>query len=156
MKTKTILVTSELGDKIAEKENISFYKGEAEGTVLKIMPDMKKQAMDGIGSSFTESAAFVLAHLEPARRREVMEAIFGEEGANFTMARTHIGSCDFTLEGKYSYLEKEDDTTLETFSINPDYKGFSASDYPGVNDEKYDLLPMIKEALEIKRSQEDQ
>jgi glucosylceramidase len=156
LSTKMILVTSESGDKLTEKGNVRFRKGEAEGTILKIEPEITKQTIDGIGSSFTESSAFVLAHLEPSRRMEVMQAIYGETGANFTLARTHIGSCDFSVEGKYSYLEKEGDTQLESFSIDPDYKGFSASEYPGVVDEEYDLLPMIKEALSIKSVQEDQ
>lgn len=156
LSTKTILVTSENGDKLTEKENLRFIKGEAKGTVLKVDPGMTKQPIDGIGTSFTESSAFVLAHLEPDRRMEVMESIYGETGANFSLARTHIGSCDFTVEGKYSYLEKEGDTAMESFSIAPDYKGFSTSEYPGVVDEQYDLLPMIKEALGIKQNQEDQ
>ena len=59
--------------------------------------------MDGIGSSFTESSAFVLSDLEPSKRLEVMDAIFGEKGANFSLARTHIGACDFSVKGKYSY-----------------------------------------------------
>lgn len=120
-----ILVTSESGDKLTEKEIVCFIKGEAEGTILKIEPEITKQTIDGIGSSFTESSAFVLAHPEPARRTEVMQAIYGEHGENFSLARTHIGSCDFSVEGKYSYLEKEGDTQLESFSIDPDYKGFS-------------------------------
>ncbi len=162
LSTEKILVTSESGDKLTEKENIQFRKGQAEdailteSAVLTINPEVRKQLINGIGTSFTESSAFVLAHLDPPRRMEVMEAIYGETGANFSLARTHIGSCDFTVEGKYSYLEKEGDTALESFSIAPDKKGFRKSAYPGVKDEQYDLLPMIKEALSIKRSQEDQ
>ncbi|MEX2409934.1 MAG: hypothetical protein WD607_00955 [Candidatus Paceibacterota bacterium] len=95
-----ILVTSGSGDKLTDKENVHFIKGDAEGTtILKVEPEMTKQTIDGIGSSFTESSAFVLAHLEPSRRMEVMEAIFGEHGANLSLARTHIGSCDFWTTG---------------------------------------------------------
>ena len=150
-----VLVTSESGHKLASMETFSFFPGEAEGTVISVDPQSTKQTIDGIGSSFTESSAFVLAHLEPRQRREVMEKIYGESGADFTLTRTHIGSCDFSVEGKYSYAEKPDDVDLSSFSIAPDLAGFDATKYPGVRDSSYDLLPMIHEALAIKQEQQD-
>ncbi len=156
LSTNKVLVSSESGDKLNLKENTRFQKGEAMGVVLTIDPDRKKQTMDGIGSSFTESSAFVLAHLEPGERMKVMEAIYGEKGANFSLTRTHIGACDFCVEGRYSYLEQVGDTQLESFSLRADYEGFKSSEHPGIKDESYDLLPMIKEALSIKSNQQDQ
>ena len=154
--SKENFVTSEAGDKIAPKENISFIKGQVpKGNIIKINPSIIKQEIDGIGSSFTESSAFVLAHLDKKKRTEVMEKIFSETGANFSLTRTHIGSCDFCVEGKYSYLDKKDDTKLKSFSIDPDKKGFDPKKYSGIQDPSYDLLPMILEALEIKNQQKD-
>ncbi len=155
LSTKKIYLTSENGDKIAEKENVRFVSGIAEGTTIKIDPDNVKQTIDGIGSSFTESSAFVLAHLDPDKRQEVMRKIFSEDGANFSLARTHIGACDFCVDGRYSYVDKSGDVLLESFSLEPDIRGFRSDEYPGIIDESYDLLPMIKEALEIKNSQKD-
>lgn len=155
LSTKEIYVTSESGDKIALKENVQFVRGKAEGTVIQIEPEVLKQTMDGIGSSFTESSAFVLAHLTQADRQEVMKKIFSEDGANFSLTRTHIGACDFSVHGKYSYLDKEGDIRLESFTLDPDKKGFSLSEFPGIKDETYDLLPMIREAMEIKSQQKD-
>ncbi len=149
-------VTSEAGDKISRKPNISFIKGKPpKGTLIKIQPEIVKQKIDGIGSSFTEASAFVLAHLDIKERRQVMRKIFSDEGADFSMARTHIGSCDFCVEGKYSYLNVGGDTELKSFSIKPDKEGFNPDKYPGIQDSTYDLLPMIKEALEIKNKQRD-
>jgi len=153
--TEKIYVTSESGHKIAEKGNVEFVKEKPEGTVIKIDPGIIRQTMDGIGSSFTESSAFVLAHLDPEKRKEVMKKAFGEEGANFSLTRTHIGACDFCVEGKYSYLDKEGDVSLSSFSLEPDREGFVSARYPGIVDENYDLLPMIKEAMEIKSMQTD-
>ena len=155
LSTMEIYITSESGDKIALQENVSFVKGNPEGTVIRIDPEIKKQTIDGIGSSFTESSAFVLAHLDPAERMKVMRMIFGEEGANFSLTRTHIGACDFSVNGKYSYLDEAGDTGLKSFSLAPDKEGFSLSEYPGIKDENYDLLPMIMEAKEIKNLQKD-
>ena len=153
--TSEILLTSASGSKLEVQENVKFNIGQAEGVVLQVFPDSVKQTIDGIGTSFTESSAFVLAHLEPQERMEVMQNIYGEDGANFSLTRTHIGSCDFSVEGKYSYAKKAGDTKLESFSIQEDLEGFATADYPGIKDNKYDLLPMIQEALKIKQSQED-
>ena len=154
--TKENYVTSEAGDKMAEQKNISFVQGQAaEGNIIRIHPSITKQEIDGIGSSFTEASAFVLAHLDKDKRIEVMKKIYGEEGANFSLTRTHIGSCDFSVEGKYSYLDKKGDTQLKSFSIKSDKDGFDPNKYPGIKDQNYDLLPMIKEAIEIKNQQKD-
>ena len=153
--TKDILSTSENGDRIAKKENVSFLKGTPTGTVIKVDPDIVKQTIEGIGTSFTESSAFVLAHLEPEKRKEVMAKIFGQDGANFSLTRTHIGACDFCVEGKYSYVDQIGDVELESFTLEPDKEGFDSEQYPGIQDESYDLLPMIKEAIEIKNGQKD-
>ena len=125
-RTHKILLTSEAGDKLASMGNVSFQSGTADGTVISVHPDRTKQIIDGIGSSFTESSAFVLAQLQPEKRRELMQEIYGESGANFTLTRTHIGSCDFSVRGKYSYADVEGDTALANFNIAPDIEVFFA------------------------------
>jgi glucosylceramidase len=151
-----VLVTSEAGDKIAAKDNVAFVDGQASGTVITVRPDVTKQTIVGIGSSFTESSAFVLAHLDEEQRRELMADVYGETGANFSLARTTVGATDFSVVGKYSYAPVADDANLESFSIAVDHDGFSKAEYPGIKDESFDLLPMIQEALAIKRGQQDQ
>ena len=130
--TAEILVTSEAGDKIALQENQRFREGSSDGTVVVIRPDIVKQTITGIGSSFTESSAFVLAHLDVEQRLEVMDKVFSERGANFSLTRTPIGATDFSVKGKYSYAEVSDDKELEHFSIAPDLDGFTAAEYPGI------------------------
>jgi glucosylceramidase len=66
-----ILVTSEAGDRLSARENVSFTDGVATGTVIEIDPEAIRQTLVGIGSSFTESSAFVLAHLEPEAGRQL-------------------------------------------------------------------------------------
>lgn len=150
-----VLVTSEAGQQLASLPPVEFRDRAAPGPVIEVFPGRVRQTIQGIGSSFTESAAFVLAHLDPPRRREVMERIFGASGANFTLTRTHIGSCDFSVEGRYSYVDDREDRDLASFSIAPDTAGFDPARYPGIRDPRYDLLPMIREAQAIKRAQGD-
>ena len=76
--TSEVFVTSESGDKIARKDNVSFKQGHAQGNLIVIRPDIVKQTIDGIGTSFTESSAFVLAHLDKDKRLEVMNKIYSE------------------------------------------------------------------------------
>jgi glucosylceramidase len=154
--SEQVVLTSAAGDRLASKENIEFHPGKADGgTTIRVFPEQVRQRLEGIGSSFTESSAFVLAHLEPAQRAEVMANIFGEQGANFALARTPIGATDFSVEGKYSYAPISGDSTLQHFDIGVDEEGFPVSKYPGVRDAGYDLLPMIQEALAIKHDQQD-
>ena len=153
--SQEVLVTSEAGDRIAPMNNVVFEEGQAVGTVISVDPSVVRQTMVGVGTSFTESSAFVLAHLETGQRRAVMEKIYGEDGANFSLARTPIGSTDFSVEGKYSYADVANDAALEHFSIAVDRDGFPRSAYPGIRDESFDLLPMIHEALAIKNEQQD-
>lgn len=153
--TSEVLLTSEAGDKIARKENVPFRDGAPEGTRVVIRPDVVKQMIVGIGTSFTEASAFVLAHLESDRRLAVMESVYGEGGANFSMARAPIGATDFSVEGRYSYADVAGDETLAHFSIAPDKDGFSQAKYPGIKDPSFDLLPMIKQAQAIKAAQKD-
>ena len=68
--TAKIIVTSEAGDKLAVKENVPFKEGQPSGHVVQINPEILKQKIDGIGSSFTEASAFVLAHLDEAQDRK--------------------------------------------------------------------------------------
>ncbi|MBN1327658.1 MAG: glycosyl hydrolase, partial [Candidatus Cloacimonetes bacterium] len=86
--TSEILLTSAEGDILSKQNNVEFQIGNAQGNVIRIYPEIIKQTIDGIGSSFTESSAFVLAHLDEQTRQEVMENIFGEAGADFTLSRT--------------------------------------------------------------------
>ena len=150
-----VLQTSECGDKLAPKLDIVFKNNAVKGNVIRVRPEILKQTLQGVGVSFTESSAFVLAHLEPAARAELMANVFSSEGANFSIARTHIASCDFCVEGHYSYAEFFGDKKLKHFSITADKDGFKAKSYPGIRDESFDLLPMIKQAQSIKAQQKD-
>ena len=87
--------------------------------------------------------------------QKVMHQIFSDSGANFSMARTPVGACDFCVEGQYSYDDVKGDAQLLHFSIANDQDGFDTEKYPGIRDKNFDLLPMIQQALDIKSGQKD-
>ena len=103
--------------------------------VVKLIPDQTYQKITGFGGSFTESTAYLLNQLGEENRRKILEAYFGEDGARYSLTRTHINSCDFSLS-QYSYAPVADDLELVNFSIDED---------------KDDIIPAIKEAMEISK-----
>ena len=149
-----VWLTSEAGDKCAEQKAIHFSKGVVDEAVVVDIHD-KRQQIEGFGASLTESSAFVLACLTPEQRKAVLEELFGEQGANFSVTRTQIGSSDFSVEGKYSLAEKDGDTVLESFSLDRDKEGFPKDRYPQIMDENYDLYHLMKEVCNIKQGQQD-
>ena len=82
-------------------------------------PAVRFQAIEGFGGALTESSAWVLAQLPPERRAEVLRRYYDPaEGIGYTLARTHINSCDFSL-GSWSLDPVAGDTALAHFSLAP-------------------------------------
>ena len=95
------------------------------------------QTIEGFGGAFTEAAAVTLAKLPAKKQEELLRAYFDRSsGHGYSLCRTHINSCDFSL-GNYAYCEKDGDFELSTFSIARDQEA---------------LLPMIQRAQEISGS----
>lgn len=124
--------TTRQGDRLAQIDP-SGGAQRAPDRVLTIDDTQTFQTILGLGGSFTESGAAVLAELSEARRAEVLAAYFGVHGARYSLTRTHIASCDFSVRN-YTYAPVPDDRTLTHFSIAPD---------------RTYLLPMIREAREV-------
>ena len=149
-----VWLTSAAGDKCSEQPAVTFLEGTMDGAVV-LYPEDRRQVIDGFGGSLTESSAFVLACLSPEERQAVLEELYGEKGANFTLSRTQIGASDFSVEGKYSLAEEDGDIELKSFSLDRDKEGFSRSIYPQVKDCNYDLYHLMKDVWNIKQSQAD-
>ena len=124
--------TSASGNKL---KKITEFSSGNEAAIIKLLPGEKFQTITGFGGSFTESSAYLLNQLSKENRKKVLEAYFGEEGAKYSLTRTHMNSCDFSLSN-YSYAPVEGDKELKNFSIDED---------------RDDLIPMIKEAMAISK-----
>lgn len=110
-----------------------WNRPDAEEATLTVEADRRRQRVTGFGGSFTDASAYLVHQLSPAQRRRIMEAYFHEDGAHYSLTRTHMNSCDFS-RFHYSYAPVEGDVDLVHFSIHPD--------------REY-LLPMIREAQAI-------
>jgi len=92
------------------------------------------QKIEGFGGAFTEAAAYALSKMSAGKRQEALRACFDPDaGLGYSLCRTHINSCDFSLDN-YSYAEIADDRHLDHFSIDRDTSL---------------LIPMIKDAMAV-------
>ncbi|MEO9021875.1 MAG: glycoside hydrolase family 30 protein [Ginsengibacter sp.] len=82
-------------------------------------PSKTFQTMLGIGGALTDAAAETFFKLPKDKQQEILTAYYSKDkGIGYTLARTHIGSCDFS-SGSYTYIQ-EGDSALKTFSIDHD------------------------------------
>ncbi len=128
----TVFQTSASGDQLTQK---TAYTSVDSASSIRILPEQKFQTITGFGGSFTESSAHLLNQLSTEKREEVLTAYFGESGARYSLTRTHMNSCDFSLS-QYSYAPVEEDYLLDSFSIKEDLN---------------DIIPMIKDAMSLSK-----
>lgn len=95
--------------------------------VVTVRADRERQTLFGIGGALTQASAAALAGLSPARRAEVIAALFGADGARYSLCRTPVASCDFSTSS-YSYAPQR----LADFTVE--------------EDERNGLLPLIRDA----------
>ena len=132
--TARIVQTSRAGDKAAEKQAPPFTpENDSRLPVIRLDPRRQYQEIVGFGGSFTESSAHVLSALSDEKRDEVLHAYFSPDGAAYSLTRTHMGSCDFSLSN-YTYANTPDDPGLSDFSIDEDGD---------------DLIPLIRDAAAV-------
>jgi len=131
-KTVKVYQTSKSGDKMALKESLSLSSsGNAKLPKITLLPDTLYQKIEGFGGAFTQSSAVVLNKLSSVKRKEVIDAYFRSDKAGYTLMRTHINSCDFSVMN-YAYANTPGDKDLKDFSIARD---------------KEDIIPLMKDAM---------
>ncbi|MFT3917072.1 MAG: GDSL-type esterase/lipase family protein [Anaeromyxobacteraceae bacterium] len=93
--------------------------GAGGGPEIAVDPGEGFQGILGFGGALTESSAWVLAQLPPARRLEVLRRYFDPaDGLGYTLARTHVNSCDFSLH-MWELDPVPGDYDLHGFSLEP-------------------------------------
>mgnify|MGYP000710264717 CR=1 FL=1 len=119
-----VFETSASGNKLSK---LTEFQSSDVKTTIELVPEETFQTITGFGGAFTESSAYLLNKLSKENRDTILKAYFSKEGARYSLTRTHMNSCDFSLSN-YSYAPVEDDISLEHFSIQED---------------KDDLIPMM-------------
>lgn len=113
--------------------SISEFPAKHSEYKITLHPEETFQEILGFGGSFTEASGHLLNQLSKENRTKILEAYFSKEGADYSLTRTHINSCDFSLS-HYAYTDDPEDLQLKKFSIEPD---------------REDIIPMILDAKAI-------
>ena len=127
--------TSASGNNLKKLTDFSIEENQDSLINITLFPSKKRQKITGFGGSFTEASAYLLNNISKKNRDSIIEAYFGETGAKYSLTRTHMNSCDFSL-GQYSYAPVAGDKNLESFTIDED---------------KNDIIPMIKDAIKVSK-----
>ncbi len=103
-----------------------------------VSTDKTYQEYMGNGASMTHSSAYLLMHgCDAETRRDVLNDLFGKDGANFTMIRIPIGASDYISGTSYFTCDDvpsgETDMNLERFNLDRDQ----------------DIIAVLKEVLTI-------
>ena len=129
-----VFETSRAGAQLSDKsDSVASVDKDDSIPQITILSDKRYQVIEGYGGAFTESSAYVLNQLSEEKRDEVIKAYFSPEGANYSLTRTHINSCDFSVTN-YAYANTPGDVDLKDFSIQEDLD---------------DLVPLIRDAMAV-------
>lgn len=118
---RVIQTAKDTKDRLTEKDSLIFIPDTAgvESELINIYDDLEYQEIEGFGGALTESSAVTIAKLSEAKQKKIIDAYFDpEHGIGYTLCRSHIQSCDFSL-GNYAYVE-DGDSDLRTFNISRD------------------------------------
>lgn len=117
------------GQKFERVQALNSAKNEF---TLKVDSTVSYQEIIGFGGAFTEASAHLLMNMSESKRDEIIDLYFSTEKANYSLMRTHMNSCDFSLSS-YAYDTTANDTALTNFSISRD---------------KNELIPIIQMAAD--------
>lgn len=114
-----------------------YPEGTFISTTVVVDTSKKFQTFKGFGGAVTESAGYVLSKLDEKDRNKVMESYYSKENGNgYIFARTHLNSCDFSLENWNCLTEKADN--LDGFDMSrPDMY----------------ITPLLKKVVEISKDE---
>jgi glucosylceramidase len=108
-----------------------WQTGTGTGAGVDIDGKQRYQSILGFGAAFTDASCYLLGHMDPAPRKQLLEELLGANGLRLSVGRTCIGSSDYSRTA-YSF---DDSPTPD-----PDLKNFSIA-----HDREY-ILPVLRDA----------
>lgn len=99
---------------------------------IRLDPERKYQDLLGFGAAMTGASCYLLQQAPEAKRKAILDMCFGSDGLRFSVARTTIGSSDYSRSA-YTFDDwPRPDPELKHFSI--------------AHDRAY-ILPVLRDAL---------
>jgi glucosylceramidase len=131
---RAYLTTRDSGARLAAQPAWGQAPSPAGAAELLVDTAHQFQEIEGFGGAFTEAAAVTLHKASPEHQEEILRACFDPvHGLGYSLCRTHINSCDFSL-GNYAHADRPGDLALQHFTIDRDRR---------------DLVPMIQAAQRV-------
>jgi|GEM_PF-549811 len=122
---------------LSPQPSLTFAPGAGSGLAINVDDTIRYQTLEGVGASFTDSAAWLVwEKLTPAQRNQLMQDLFSPEGIHLSFLRQPMGATDLALSN-YTY----DD--LPPGDTDPNMTQFSIA-----HDQAY-IIPTIKAALAV-------
>ena len=114
---------------INEYKLVREEKG-VENSVVDLFPEIEYQRWIGFGGAITDAAGYVYTKLSDEDKKKVIDLYYGKDGNRYNMVRSHIDSCDFSVD-MYCAMNDPEDRDMKSFTLE--------------RDEKY-ILPLMKAA----------
>jgi glucosylceramidase len=123
------------GERLSARDPVAFGPDPGYETPSVLVDISRRfQVIEGFGGAFTEAAAATFQKMDSDAQSAILKGYFDPvEGLGYTLCRTHINSCDFSL-GNYAYAEVDGDTELKHFSIDRDRRA---------------LIPFLRAAFQV-------
>lgn len=86
-------------------------------TNLSDSPFADRSPILGFGAAFTDAASVNYQRLSDKGKTKLMELLYGRAGLGYSLGRTHINSCDFSVES-YAFDNVDGDFDLNYFDMN--------------------------------------
>ena len=90
---------------------------EREKELVNLYPQVRYQTIAGFGGAFTDSAGYMFAQMPPHLQDRLIDDYFSPEGLGYTIGRTSVDSCDFSLEC-YASCDTPGDMQLDGFDVS--------------------------------------
>lgn len=86
---------------------------------LSLFSTQYRQTIIGFGGAITDASVINIDTLPVQLQDSLIQSYYGPTGIGYSLARIPIASCDFSTR-EYSYVEREGDFQLESFSLAPE------------------------------------
>lgn len=134
MRLDTVTTVFSHGRRVEQRQHFAFAASQGtENQVINLYLDRQYQALEGFGGAFTDSAGYVFSLMPPDLQQRLLETYYGADGIGYTLGRTHMDSCDFSL-AHYEAMSDAADTDMASFSLK------RGSQY---------ILPLLHRAQEV-------
>lgn len=105
---------------LTRRTDLTYDKIDKDSTNVTVKIDEKKKFQNfyGTGSALTHSSAYMLNCADEETREDILQALYGNDGARFNFVRVPIGASDYIETDAFFTLDDIDDVYGEDLSLS--------------------------------------